>query len=137
MQLNLMLFSAMLFSGTVGYDNSMMNGLQALPQWKTFMHNPHGAYLGMVNAIQALGSCIGYPSMAQIANRWGRKKSVYVGFVVIILGVGLQTGARNREMLIASRFFVGMASGFFGAVPVLVTETAYPTHRGKMTAGYM
>jgi hypothetical protein len=29
-----------------------------------------------------------------------------------------------------------VASGFFGAAPVLITETAYPTHRGKLTAGY-
>jgi hypothetical protein len=30
-------------------------------------------------------------------------------------------------MFIASRFFVGTASGFLGCVPILVTEVAYPT----------
>jgi MFS family permease len=114
----------------------MMNGLQALPQWKEFMHNPQGAYLGMVNAIQALGGCIGYPAMAQIANRWGRKIPIYIGCVIISLAVGLQTGAHNRDTFIASRFLVGLASGFFGAAPILITETAFPTHRGKITAGY-
>ncbi|KAG9237132.1 general substrate transporter [Amylocarpus encephaloides] len=135
-KLNLMLFSAILFSGTVGYDNSMMNGLQALPQWKEFMHEPKGAYLGLVNATQALGAIFGYPCMAVLANKYGRKRPIYVGCFVLAFGTALQTTAQNREMFIASRAFIGLASGFFGSVPILITEAAYPTHRGKMTASY-
>lgn len=134
--LNSMLFCAMLFSSTIGYDNSMMNGLQSLAQWQTFMHHPKGAYLGGINAIQAGGSFLGYPGMAIIANRFGRKTSVYLGCAIISFGVALQTAAQNPAMFIASRFVIGTSSGFLGAVPLLVTETAFPTHRGKMTAGY-
>jgi MFS family permease len=113
-----------------------MNGLQALVEWQTFMNNPTGAYLGGIVAIQAAGSCFGYPIMSVVASKWGRKSSVYVGCAVILFGVILQTAARTPAMFIVSRFFVGSASGFFGSVPILITETAYPTHRGKMTAGY-
>lgn len=150
-----------MFSSTVGYDNSsklgslasqvdewvnverlaklnfaVMNGLQALLPWQEFMNHPTGAYLGGIVAIQAAGSCFGYPIMSVVASKWGRKSSVYAGCVVISFGVILQTAATNPAMFIVSRFFVGAASGFFGSVPILVTETAYPTHRGKMTAGY-
>jgi sugar porter (SP) family MFS transporter len=124
----------MLFSSTIGYDNSMMNGLQALAPWQKFMRYPKGAYLGLINATQAIGGFAAYPLMSIIAQKFGRKWSIYGGCCLITLGTGLQTGARNREMFIVSRLFVGMSSAFFGAVPMLVGETAYPTHRGIVTA---
>jgi hypothetical protein len=40
LRLNLCLFCLFLFSAANGYDGSMMNGLQALPQWHEFMKNP-------------------------------------------------------------------------------------------------
>ena len=40
LRLNFYLFSLFLFSAANGYDGSMMNGLQALPQWHDFMNNP-------------------------------------------------------------------------------------------------
>lgn len=120
----------------MGYDNSMMNGLQSLPQWQSFMNHPVGARLGFINAIQALGTCAGLPLMAIITNKYGRKWSIYIGLLIICFGVGLQTGAGNQDMFVASRFFVGLASGFFYAVPLLITELAFPTHRGRLTALY-
>ncbi|TVY56090.1 Lactose permease [Lachnellula cervina] len=134
LKLNLILFGCMLFSSTIGYDNSMMNGLQALKPWQEFMHHPKGAYLGLINATQAIGGFAAYPFMSIVAQRFGRKYSVYLGCCLIFLGTGLQTGSRSREMFIVSRLFVGMSSAFFGAIPMLVGETAYPTHRGIVTA---
>ncbi|RDW80351.1 hypothetical protein BP5796_05049 [Coleophoma crateriformis] len=136
LSLNMMLFSAMMFSSAGGYDNSMMNGLQALEQWQVFMGHPVGAWLGFINAAQALGVIFGYPAMAYCADRWGRKRSVYYGVALLAVATGLQTGASSEAMFIVARFLVGTASAFFGAIPVLITETAFPTHRGKMTAGY-
>ena len=39
-RLNLCLFCLFLFSAANGYDGSMMNGLQALPEWHAFMKQP-------------------------------------------------------------------------------------------------
>ena len=39
-KLNVCLFSLFLFSSANGYDGSMMNGLQALPQWEVALHRP-------------------------------------------------------------------------------------------------
>ena len=100
------------------------------------MSHPTGAYLGAINAIQSAGVVAAYPAMAFIANKWGRKKSVYLGLFFIGLGVGLATGAVNPAMYFISRFFIGCASGLFGSVPILVAESAYPTHRGQITAIY-
>ncbi|KAH7399865.1 general substrate transporter [Cadophora sp. MPI-SDFR-AT-0126] len=136
LKLNALLFSCMLFSSTVGYDNSMMNGLQALPPWQTFMHHPKGPYLGLINATQAIGGFCAYPFMSVIAQKYGRKMCLYCGFGLIAIGTALQTAAQHREMFIVSRVFVGLSSAFFGAVPLLVGEVAYPTHRGIITAAF-
>lgn len=101
------------------------------------MHHPTGAYLGLINATQALGGCAAYPLMSIVAQRSGRKRSLYIGLSLILLGSALQAGAATRQMFIASRLLVGMSSAFFGAVPLLVGETAYPTHRGVVTALFM
>ncbi|PVH85799.1 general substrate transporter [Cadophora sp. DSE1049] len=136
LRLNFYLFSCMLFSATIGFDNSLMNGLQALDTWNKFMDHPTGAYLGAINACQAGGACIANPVMSYVSNEYGRKVSVWIGLFFLSLGTALNASAINPAMFIVSRVLVGSASGFFSAVALLVTEMAYPTHRGKMTAGF-
>ena len=136
-KLNFSLLSLILFSSANGYDGSMMNGLQALHQWQTFMNHPTGAWLGFINAIQSLGAFIAFPMVAYFVNHYGRKKALAVGYCWLLLGVGLQTGATGPGMFIAGRFCVGQVSGWFGgSAPLLITESAYPTHRGVATALY-
>ena len=109
----------------------MMNGLQIFPVWHTFMNNPEGAWLGFINAIYWLGNGISYPIAAWVANRWGRKMGVYIGYCFLILGVCLQTAAQNPNSFVLARLFLGGASAWFGcSVPLLISETAFPTHRG-------
>ncbi|WAO93450.1 MFS domain-containing protein [Fusarium falciforme] len=126
-----------LLSAANGYDGSMMNGLMALPQWFEFMDHPAGAWLGFINAIQALSSTLAYPVIAYFANRWGRKKGLFVGYFFLCLGSLLQTFTPNPTGFIISRFFLGQPSAWWGGLaPLLITEIAYPTHRGFLTALY-
>jgi MFS family permease len=114
----------------------MMNGLQSLPQWQTFMNHPTGAWLGFINAINAVGGLTAFPIAAFVADHYGRKPCLYTGFVFMILGAGLQTGATGQGMFIAARCFVGVSSSWFAYSSVLVTELAYPSHRAIVTALY-
>jgi hypothetical protein len=50
--LNAWIALLLITSSTNGYDGSMMNGLQALDQWKNAFGNPQGSKLGLLNAIQ-------------------------------------------------------------------------------------
>jgi MFS family permease len=114
-----------------------MNGLQALDQWNGYFDRPAGAFLGFINAIYWIGAGVMYPVAAIIANRYGRKIPVYVGYVFLVLGAGLQTGATNRGAFAAARFFVGNAAACFStSVPLLINEIAYPSHRGICGALY-
>ncbi|OJD32093.1 sugar transporter [Diplodia corticola] len=134
-RLNFCLISLILFSSANGYDGSLMNGLQALPQWNSFMHTPTGAWLGFISAASSIGSIFQYPVAAWAGNRFGRKPGVVIGYGFLVLGVALQTGARNVAMFVLGRFFVGCVSAWFMVTaPLLITENAFPTHRGVLTA---
>lgn len=136
--LNYYAVSMTLFSAANGYDGSMMNGLQALPQWFKFMDDPSGSWLGFINAIQSLSAAIGYPLVAYFANRWGRKKGLLIGYVFLLLGAFLQALGPNKVSFVLGRFFVGQPSAWWGGLaPLLITEIAYPTHRAFLTALYM
>lgn len=135
--LNYCALSMALLAAANGFDGSMMNGLMALPQWNSFMDHPKGAWLGFINAIQALSSTLAYPLVAYSANRWGRKLGLYVGYVFLVLGALLQALTPNIPGFVVSRFFLGQPSAWWGGLaPLLITELAYPTHRAFLTALY-
>ncbi|TVY38536.1 Lactose permease [Lachnellula subtilissima] len=113
------------------YDNSMMNGLQALKPWQTFMHHPKGAYLGLINATQAIGGFAAYPLIDGVENTAFTLAAVCC---FIFLGTGLQTGAKSRDVYCISIICRYEFCLFSARYPCLVGETAYPTHRGIITA---
>jgi hypothetical protein len=135
--LNYFLFSMIILSSANGYDGSLMNGIQALPQWNRFMNQPSGSWLGFINAAQSLGSICSLPVIAWSANKFGRKKTLFVGYFWLFLGAGLQTGARSPTLFLLGRLSVGAVTTFFSMpAALLITETSYPTHRGIATSLY-
>jgi MFS family permease len=118
-----------------GYDGSLMNGLQALDTWQEFMQHPTGSWLGLINAVYWLGTGVSSFLAAAVSNKYGRKKGVYLGYIFLVLGTSLQTGANGDAAFILARFFLGCTSGWFGiSVPLLINEIAYPTHRAIVNA---
>lgn len=101
------------------------------------MGYPVGIKLGFINALQNIGSIIFLPIQAWSANRFGRKNTILVGYIFLVLGVGLQAAAPNANTFIYSRLLVGIASAWFQCAVILVTEIAYPSHRSLVTAIYM
>ncbi|KAK5999471.1 hypothetical protein QM012_005472 [Aureobasidium pullulans] len=136
-KLNFVVACLVLFSSANGYDGSLMNGLQALNQWNDYFDRPAGAFLGFLNAIYWIGAGCMYPVAAIVANRYGRKMPIWVGYAFLALGAGLQTGANNEGAFAVARFFVGNASACFStSIPLLINEIAYPSHRGICGALY-
>ncbi|KAM6524487.1 hypothetical protein FALCPG4_010099 [Fusarium falciforme] len=135
-KVNFCVMSLMLFSGSNGFDGSLMNSLLALPWWRDFMDNTTGAWLGFINAAYALGCAIGYPIAAYVSNRWGRKLPVWISVLLSFIGVAMQTAAQNQATFIIARFFQGLSQGFTLSVSLLIAENAYPTHRGVCSAIY-
>lgn len=135
LKLNFCILSLVMFSSANGYDGSMMNGLLALPQWQVFMNHPTGAWLGFINAIQSLGSAVVYPISAWFANRYGRKPGVWIGYVFLVMATVMQVCSKNAVTFVLARLFLGVSGAWYStAVPLLITESAYPTHRGICSA---
>ncbi|PGH08297.1 hypothetical protein AJ80_07893 [Polytolypa hystricis UAMH7299] len=132
--LNLMLLIPMLSPAAYGYDGSMVNGLQTLPQWWEYFNQPSASILGAMNAMYPVGKFIGVLPTTWLSDRYGRKPPMYIGLVVLIIGAAIQGAAQNLAMFIVGRFLVGLGAAFVSQPsPILVTELAYPTHRGKVT----
>ncbi|KAL4734907.1 major facilitator superfamily domain-containing protein [Aspergillus similis] len=138
LRLNYSLLCLFLLYASDGYDGTLMSGLQALPRWQAFMKNPTGAWLGFVNAVQTLSAFVLYPIVAWCSDRYGRKTTLCINFLWLALAVGLQTAAINPTMFVFVRLFIGASASFTsGSAPILMAETAYPTHRGITTAIFM
>ncbi|KAJ5371234.1 sugar transporter [Penicillium cataractarum] len=135
--LNYCAISMAMLSAANRYDGTLMNGLMSLPQWNEFMDHPTGAWLGFINAIQSLSQATALPILAYVANRFGRKLGLYVGYFFVLLGALLQAFTPNIAGFATGRFFLGQTSAWWGGMaPLLITELAYPTHQGFLTALY-
>jgi MFS family permease len=137
LKLNLILLVPLLSSSVVGYDGSLMNGLQSLPQWQRYFGNPKGALLGLVNAAQSIGSVIALPLVGSLSDQYGRRAVLLAGILGVMLATAIQATATTLTQFVISRLVVG-AAGMFAAQPspLLLAELAYPTHRGKYTSAY-
>ncbi|KDQ59924.1 hypothetical protein JAAARDRAFT_175447 [Jaapia argillacea MUCL 33604] len=135
--LNAWILLLLITSSTNGYDGSMMNGLQSLTQWNVAFNYPNGGELGLLSAIQNIGSLCAYPFAPYLCDGWGRRKTVIFGALLMVGATILQTASQNVRMFIGARWLIGFGLTFAAtASPLLITELAYPSHRGQATSLY-
>ncbi|KAI0746168.1 general substrate transporter [Earliella scabrosa] len=136
-KLNLCIGLLLITSTTNGYDGSMMNGLQSLPQWNVAFDYPSGGKLGLLSAIQNIGCLAAYPFSPYMSDGLGRRAAVVFGAVIMCIATVLQTASNSVGMFIGARFLIGFGLTFAAAAaPVLITEIAYPTQRAPATSLY-
>ncbi|GBE88765.1 hexose transporter [Sparassis crispa] len=124
-------------SSTNGFDSTLMNSFQSLPQWEDYFDHPSGGKLGLLNAIQNIGSLAGYPFAPYFSDGIGRRPTIWFGATIMLIGVGVQSAAYNLGMFIGARFCIGFGLTFAAnAAPMLVTEISYPTYRAPLTSAY-
>ncbi|KAL4066993.1 general substrate transporter [Scleroderma yunnanense] len=135
--LNAWILLLLITSSTNGYDGSMMNGLQSLPQWQSAFNYPSNGMLGILNAIQNIGTLASFPFTPYLSDGIGRRKTVFLGATIMLAGTALQTASRSVHMFIGARFLIGFGLTFAAnAAPMLVTELAYPEYRAQLTSLY-
>lgn len=114
-----------------------MNGLQSIAEWKDYFGNPSGSVLGVVNAAQSMGSVISLPLVGILSDRIGRRWTLLSGAIVIIIASIIQAASVQYGMFVFARVLVGVGSMLVvQPSPMLITELAYPTHRGKYTSAF-
>ncbi|KAF2677190.1 general substrate transporter [Lentithecium fluviatile CBS 122367] len=121
-------------STTLGYDGSLLNGLQTMPAWKSCSH------LGLLGAFPGFGGFAVLLFTPYIADICGRRMGTAIGCAIVILGAAIQAcppRSNPDAMFLAGRFIMGMGGNLTNATcPLLITEVAHPRHRGRMTTIY-
>ncbi|KAL6354263.1 hypothetical protein LRP88_11589 [Fusarium phalaenopsidis] len=115
---------------TNGYDSSLLTGLQGVEAWKEQFGSPKGALLGITSASYPLGAILSTPLSAFISDRFGRRQSIIIGSLIMILGVIMQTASSSIGLFLGGRIVVGFGITLaLAAGPVLISELAHPRHR--------
>ncbi|KAL4363113.1 hypothetical protein GQ457_04G014430 [Hibiscus cannabinus] len=69
-----------------------------------------------------------------VTRTFGRKASMLVAGVAVLIGSALGGAASNLYMLVFGRIFLGIGLGFGNqSIPVYISEMALPKHRGAMS----
>ncbi|KAJ2917422.1 hypothetical protein MD484_g2970, partial [Candolleomyces efflorescens] len=135
--LNIALIIPLMSSIVNGLDSSLVNGLQILPQWKEYFGNPQGKLLGIIGSAQFLGNLGGLPFSPFVSDLFGRRAALFIGGLIMLAGVAVQSASWNVGMLIGARVTIGLGMALCSnAAPLLLIELAYPAHRGKITSVY-
>ncbi|OCT50867.1 high-affinity glucose transporter [Cladophialophora carrionii] len=108
---------------TLGFDGSMMNGLNILPSYTDYF-TLTTTTLALNTASVWMGSAIAGITFAKVPDWIGRKWALLAGAVVTIVGVILQSAAQNIAMFVIARIIIGFGTGASSiAAPVYLSET--------------
>lgn len=81
-----------------------LDGLQLLTQWEEAFNFPSGSKLGLLGAIQNIGSLASLPFTPYFADGLGRKRTIFFGAVVMVAAAIIQTASQSVNMFIGARF---------------------------------
>ncbi|OLN88134.1 Lactose permease 1 [Colletotrichum chlorophyti] len=141
-KLYFMMVFLFLGSTTLGYDGSLLNGLQTMQSWQAYFDHPTGSRLGIFGAMPGFGGLFVLLFAPYIADGLGRKWGTAIGCILVVFGALLQSfpvgsGSKRDAMYLIGRFIMGAGSNISnGTCPLLITEVAHPRHRGKVTTLY-
>ncbi|KAL3462487.1 general substrate transporter [Aspergillus heterothallicus] len=137
-RLNFCLFSLTLLSSSNGFDGSLVNGLQSLDSWMSFMQTPDGTWLGFINGMYSIGALVSLLLGGWGCNMLGRRPCIYIGVTILTVGGILGAVAPSDTVFIVSRVVIGLGTGWVStAGPLLLSEIAYPDFRSVTSALFM
>jgi MFS family permease len=88
---------------------------------------------GLTIGLYEIGCMIGALSTLYLGDKYGRRKLIWWGSAVMIIGAVIQTASYHLEQLIIARIVSGVGNGWITAtVPVWQSECARAEHRGYL-----
>ncbi|KAF2854217.1 general substrate transporter [Plenodomus tracheiphilus IPT5] len=117
-----------------GYDSGIITSTIALPTFEEYFDYPSDNTVGgIVSAFQG-GAIAGTIFNMLFADMLGRRKTIFVGALISVLGSSLQAGAVNMAMLIIGRFIGGIAVGqLTSTIPMYAGELSEAKYRGLLS----
>lgn len=91
--------------------------------------------IGALNGVNSAGAIAGCLTNAWSAEKYGRKRSMQMGSVVLVVGGALCSGAVDMAMFLVGRFVAGHGAGVLACVvPMYQAEVSTPETRGAMVS---
>jgi len=120
-----------------GYDGSLMTGILGMPYFKARFAAGENVNTSIIFAIYTVGSMVGAPFAAVLSDRYGRRKAMFAGGIVIIIGMVIAATAKGRGQLVGARFILGLGIAIMTvAAPAYAVEISPPHWRGRCTGFY-
>ncbi|KAJ6030190.1 uncharacterized protein N7446_000749 [Penicillium canescens] len=118
-----------------GYDQGFIGGLIAQEDFLRQFSYPSSSLLGTITAIYEIGCFCGAMTVFFVGSRLGRKKCIYVGAFLQLIGAILQSAAFGVPQMIVGRIVCGWGNGFNTATtPLWVSELVPAKSRGRHVA---
>ncbi|ORY13624.1 general substrate transporter [Clohesyomyces aquaticus] len=120
---------------TSGFDSQLINALQIVPAWNKYFHKPEGSLSGIIAASYSLGAILSLPFIPWVDDKVGRRGSILVGSLIMIIGSIIQGLSINVGMYIAARLILGFGiPACIVAGSSLIGELGYPKERPYLTS---
>lgn len=117
-----------------GYDSGIITSAISFPHFKEYFDNPSDTTTGGIVSTFQGGAIAGTIVNLLIGDRLGRKKAIFAGACVSVVGSALQGGAAAMSMLMVGRFIAGMAVGMLTSViPMYAGELSEAKFRGILS----
>ncbi|KAK1757738.1 general substrate transporter [Echria macrotheca] len=121
-----------------GYDGSLMTGILAMDYFRNKMGIADvGQDVSIIFSIYTVGSMVGAPFAAVLSDRFGRRKGMFAGGIVIIVGMIIIATSNAIPQFVGGRFVLGFGIAIMTvAAPAYSIEIAPPHWRGRCTGFY-
>jgi MFS family permease len=118
-----------------GYDQGVFSGIIGNQHFRHTFNEPSAELEGIIVSIYNLGCFSGCILTFIMCERLGRRKSMWVAMVFIIVGAVLQTAAINVPMMMVGRYVCGIGTGIeTSTVPAYQSELCTADIRGRLVS---
>ncbi|RAK93772.1 general substrate transporter [Aspergillus costaricaensis CBS 115574] len=118
-----------------GYDQGVLSGLNTAEDFLDTFDGPSPSLLGTINAIYEIGYFVGAVNVFFVGEKLGRKRCMYLGAALMLVGAVLQASAYGTPQMIIGRIVCGWGNGFNTAVtPLWVSELSPAKSRGRLVS---
>lgn len=108
-----------------------MGGLVGAPAFNSTFNKPGPVMLGLIVSIMEVGAFLGSVTSSIFGEDLGRRKSLMIAVVIMMLGALLQATAYTRVHMIVARVVAGFGLGVSNSTaPVLQAEYSPKASRG-------
>ncbi|KAI1340778.1 general substrate transporter [Xylariaceae sp. FL0016] len=123
-----------------GYDQGVMSGIVSAPAFESDFPEvkDNSTYEGFIVSIYAVGCFLGACFILTFGDKLGRRKSIFLGASVMIIGVIIQLacvppGSGATAQFIIGRCITGIGNGInTSTVPTWQAECSHSHNRGKL-----